>query len=128
MHSIFVAVSSTYTFVSTPRTWSDASADCIAHGAANKRAAPHPDEHCRAEQPFGSRSERTLVSYRPKDERCRGATHATTGDRQQAGAADAPMVPARSICQRQRLLHWDRGCLVGANGLRAARRRAGRLS
>ena len=32
MHSIFVAVSSTYTFVSTPRTWSDASADCVAHG------------------------------------------------------------------------------------------------
>ena len=32
MHSIFVAVSSTYTFVSTPRTWSDASADCLVHG------------------------------------------------------------------------------------------------
>ena len=32
MHSIFVAVSSTYTFVSTPRTWSDANADCLAHG------------------------------------------------------------------------------------------------
>ena len=80
MHSIFVAVSSTYTFVSTPRTWSDASADCLAHGG---KLATVPN--AAAQSALMSSIDLSAIGGETAEERGSGGFWVGASDRQSEG-------------------------------------------